>query len=344
MNFTGLGPYKWKYKIDRPLGEEEKRNCLHKEGKASKEPDYDLSVICLNSTYMELVDRWYSSKGHAVVYGIIGAAPFVLGAVLMLVAALERQGTFAMWFGLGISFLFSLVAICFFYLICLEAFRRTHYPIRVNRKNRMVYAFKPDGKIVKASWDDLFFCKASSKPPLGERDYDIRAHVLDADGETIRATFTLAMPHSGAEERLVDLWEYVRRYMEEDKGVVKNYELTQFCWPISGRREGVRYGIIGGFSPAAVAPYLIQLPFSPYFALITWGRLIAMYTSRVPHWPESVEAECSVADSDPYFKDWRDNRKLSFKQGIVPVIGFVIGSIFWGIATYYAFTSLMHAM
>ncbi len=30
MNFTGLGPYKWKYKIDRPLADEEKWNYLNK--------------------------------------------------------------------------------------------------------------------------------------------------------------------------------------------------------------------------------------------------------------------------------------------------------------------------
>lgn len=241
------------------------------------------------------------------------------------------------------------VDLCFFlllfiYLICFEAFRKTHYPIRLNRKNRMVYAFKPDGNIIRASWDDLFIHKASSKPPLSERDYDIRAHVLDADGETVRETFTLAIPHSGAEERLLDLWEYIRRYMEDEKGVKKNYELTQFCWPIAERREGLWYGILGGFSPAAVAPYLVQLPFCPYFTLITWGRLIAMYTSRVPRWPEDIEAECRVADSDPHRKDWENNRKLSFKQGVVPVIGFLVGSAFWGVAIYYTITSLMDAM
>ncbi|WP_280541341.1 DUF6708 domain-containing protein [Chromohalobacter sp. 11-W] len=344
MNFTGLGPYKWKYKTDRPLTEDERRNRLDKEHTASREPNDDLSVIRINSTYVELVDRWYADKGHAVIYGVIGLSPSLTIALMSMSAISgigDSWGVFLIWIAISLMVCFCFT---FSYLIYFEAFRKTHYPIRLNRKNRMVYAFKPDGNIIKASWDDLFIHKASSKPPLSEKDYDIRAHVLDADGETVRETFTLAMPHSGAEERLLDLWEYIRRYMEDENGVKKNHKLTQFCWPIGERREGLRYSIIGGFSPAAIAPYLVQLPFCPYFALITWGRLIAMYTSRVPRWPEGIEAECRISDNDPYQKDWRDNGKLSFERKTVPVIGFVIGSIILVAAITWTVTSIIDAM
>ncbi|MCK0746732.1 DUF6708 domain-containing protein [Chromohalobacter nigrandesensis] len=343
MNFTGLGPYKWKYRVNHKLSDEDKLGYLDKKKRFSEEPSDDLSVIRINSTYMELVDRWYSSKGHAVVYGIIGLTPFIFG-ILMAASVLPELRKDAFIVGLVGIFVMLAVCLAFFYLVCFEAFRKTHYPIRLNRKNRMVYAFKADGNIITASWDDLFIHKASSKPPLSEKDYDIRAHVLDADGETVRETFTLAMPHSGAEERLLDLWEYIRRYMEDENGVKKNHMLTQFCWPIGERREGLRYSIIGGFSPAAIAPYLVQLPFCPYFALITWGRLIAMYTSRVPRWPEGIEAECRIPDNDPYQKDWRDNSKLSFERDTVPVIGFVIGSIILVAAITWTVTSIIDAM
>ncbi|WP_157956980.1 DUF6708 domain-containing protein [Salinicola aestuarinus] len=302
-------------------------------------------MIRINSTYLELVDRWYANKGYSVVYGTIGASPMVYGIVAGIQVTIEKINHLEIaLFGIAASTICFAILATFIWFIHLEAFRKTHYPIRLNRKNRVVYAFKPNGSIIRASWDDLFIHKASSKSPLSEKDYDIRAHVLDADGETVRETFTLAMPHSGAEERLLDLWEYIRRYMEDENGVEKNYELTQFCWPVNERREGLKYGIIGGFSPAAVAPYLVQLPFCPYFALITWGRLIAMYTSRVPHWPEDVEAECKVVDNDPYWRDWHDNGELSFKREVVPIIGFVVGSVILTTAIIWTLASIVDAM
>ncbi|MCK0746734.1 DUF6708 domain-containing protein [Chromohalobacter nigrandesensis] len=345
MNFTGLGPYKWKYKTDRPLTEDERRNRLDKEHTASREPNDDLSVIRINSTYMELVDRWYADKGHAVVYGVIGAAPFVFGTALMLSATLEKNDTFAIFFGSFIAFLFSLIVLSFCYLIHFEAFRKAHYPIRVNRKNRMVYAFRPNGTIIRVPWDNLFVCEGSHYVPLmGRKFYDIRAHILDKDGVTVRETFALGYPFFGDEDRILPLWEYIRRYMEDDKGVKNNYEATDLCMPVGERREGLYFGIVRSFGIAAFSPYIAQPLMSPFWAVITWGRLIAMYTSRVPHWPEDIETECRVDENDPYRKDWSDNKEFTFIEGPWPVICFVAGSAIAVAAIYWTIASMVSAM
>ncbi|WIX32466.1 hypothetical protein QO259_16895 [Salinicola sp. JS01] len=345
MNFTGLGPYKWEYKVDRVLSDEERQNHLEKGKKASECICDDLSVIRINSTYLELVDRWYADKGHAVVYGVIGAAPAFAIAIMSINAIPDVKGGVATSLIAATVLLMAVFCFAFLYLVHFEAFRKTHYPIRLNRKNRMVYAFKPNGDIVRASWDDLFVCKDSHYVPLmGRRFHDIRAHILDEDGLTIRETFTLGYPYFGDEDRLPPLWEYIRGYMEGGNGVERSYEATKLCMPVGERREGIYFGIVRGFGIAAFSPFIAQTLMSPIWAVITWGRMIAMYTSRVPRWPQEIEQECKVDDDDSWRKDWRHNKKLAFIEGPWPVIWFVIGSAVALSAIYLTITSMANAM
>ncbi|MAM57538.1 MAG: hypothetical protein CMN25_09415 [Salinicola sp.] len=346
MNFKGLGPYKWKYKLNRPLTDEERKNHLDVKSSASREIDDDLSVIRLNSTYLELVDRWYADKGHAVIYGALGASPMIYGVVAGLQVTIEKIDHLEIaLFGIVASAICFAILVMFLWFIHLEAFRRTHYPIRLNRKARMVYAFKPNGSVIRASWDHIFFCKDSHYVPLmGRRFYDIRAHILGEDGLTVRETFTLGYPYFGDEERLPLLWEYIRSYMEDDKGVKKNYEATKLCMPVGERREGLYFGVVRGFGIAAFSPFIAQALMSPIWAVITWGRLIAMYTSRVPRWPQEIQAECRVDESDPYRKDWHDNKEFSFIEGPWPMIWFVIGSAVAALTIYWTIASMVNAM
>jgi len=169
-----------------------------------------------------------------------------------------------------------------------------------------------------------FFCAQKNDLPLFTDSIDVRAHVLADDGETVLDTFTLAYPFLGDHAGLMRLWEYIRRYMEEPDGVKKNYDLTEICMPVDGRREGLAFGLIRTFAPYAKWP-LMQLLGSPLWALTTLGRWLAMYTSKVPMWPENVEAACKVEPDDPYQKDWRNNGKYDFYELWWPVICFVIG-------------------
>ncbi|WP_156831309.1 DUF6708 domain-containing protein [Arhodomonas aquaeolei] len=292
---------------------------------------------------MELVDRWYADKGTAVIYGILGGVPSFLGVAVCVALPVVRNELGA-WViaALGCSVFGFLFWVSIRYLL-LEAHRKTHYPIRLNRKNRMVYAFRPDGTIIRVPWDDLFLTVGESYIYVMGKFHDIRAHILDADGRTVRDTFTLGYPVSGAIELLPGLWEYIRRYMEEPEGVRQNYEHTDLCMPIGERREGVRFGIVRAFGIIAAWP-LFQLVLSPLLAVITWGRLIAMYTSRPPRWPADIEAECVIDDDDPYRKDWRDNGAFTFIEGTWPVICFVFGSVVAVIAIYSTITAIIDAL
>lgn len=328
MNYKGLGPGKWKYKINCPISDEEKKEKLTLDKKVSKEITDDLSVIRINSTYLELVDRWYADKGHAVLYGLIGGSGSLFCVSLFIYYFVKADydpigysitGFFmAIMIGILISFL---------YLIHFEAFRYTHYPIRFNRKNRMIYAFRPNGTILQVPWDKIFICRGKHPVPLMGRDfYDIRAHILDDDGITIRETFTLGYPIMGDRKRLDTLWEYIRRYMEEDDGVEQAYNTTNICMPVCERKEGWKFCIMRGFQPGAFSPLIAQTLFSPLWAVITWGRLISIYTSKIPYWPKEIDGECKVEDNDPYRKDWKDNGEYTFYEEKWPIIWFFIGS------------------
>ena len=330
MDFTGLNRFT-EYKLNRPLTEDERKGQLYPKQSVSDEPLDWMSVINLNNTYLELVDRWYAIKGFAFWMGAVFAIPFAGIVVAIIIWAIEKNDL-ETWIG---SSVFSVLLLLFVWvgvwLIRHDAFRQTHYPIRLNRKTRQVYAYRPDGTIIQESWDNLFICAITTGSSPMTSTEDIRAHVLAEDGETVTDTFTLGYPFLGGREGLLQLWEYIRRYMEEPGGVAKNYNLTEVCPPIDGRREGLAFGLVATFAPAAKWPFKGQLLFSWMLAITTLGRWFAMYTCKVPRWPEEVEAACLIEPNDPYRKDWRDNGKYDFWELGWPLICFVVGLAVLGV-------------
>lgn len=327
MDYTGLGGFV-QYKLNRPLSDEERAGQLKLDQQANARPMDWLSVIKLNSTYLELVDRWYPVKGWWTWMGAIFAVPFAVFAVILIVTVMAaetestRLGIVAS--GLAGAAIAALISFGGIWIIRHESFRQTHYPIRLNRKTRQVYAFQPDGTVVQAPWDSLFLCAVKNELTMWQSSEDVRAHVVGEDGETVTATFTLAYPFLGDRAGLMRLWEYIRRYMEEPDGVEKNYQLTELCMPVDGRREGLAFGLVRTFAPYSQWPVL-QLLASPLWALTTVGRWVAMYTSKVPVWPAEIEAACQVDSDDPYQKDWRSNGKYDFYELWWPAICLVVG-------------------
>ncbi|MCD7099540.1 DUF6708 domain-containing protein [Stenotrophomonas sp. MMGLT7] len=170
----------------------------------------------------------------------------------------------------------------------LEAFRQTHYPIRLNRKTRRVHAFRPDGSILEADWDKLYFCVGESQIPAYGKTYDVCAHVMGKDRNTVLDTFTLAYCYMGRKESVAGIWG--RRYMEEPDGVEQNWRYSDICLSVDRRREGGWFGIIVTFGEVAKWPFL-QLLAAPIWSVAVLGRWIAMYTSKVPVWPAGIEAQ-----------------------------------------------------
>ncbi|MDH5822333.1 hypothetical protein QFW77_04920 [Luteimonas sp. RD2P54] len=323
MDFTGLGRFT-AYKLNRPLTAQERSGKLELDKPASAEPLDWLSVIKINSSYLELVDRWYSIRGFSAWMGLLlGGAP-TAAAVAFFLSAFGEDDAAMLLSVIAIAIIFAILAVFGWYGFFLDCFRKTHYPIRLNRRTRQVYAFRPDGTVLQAPWDRLFLCAVKNELTMWQTSEDVRAHVLAEDGKTILDTFTLAYPTLGDRAGLMRLWEYIRRYMEEPDGVEKNYRLTETCMPVDGRREGLVFGLVRTFAPYVKWP-IMQLLASPLWALTVVGRWLAMSTSKVPVWPAEVEAACQVDPGDPYQKDWRQNGKYGFYELGWPAICFVVG-------------------
>src|SRR5690554_2295242 len=189
MHYQGMAPGR-SFPVDRPLyrGEHERR-LQQSERVEFPEPYSDLSVIRLNSTYLELVDKYYGWKGWATSVFNAAAVAALCFLIFVIVTDLMRMqyGGALDFYSIGLAtVLFGALAVAGFYLGHFEWAHYTHYPIRLNRKSRMVHVFRRDGSILSVPWEEVFFTLAQDA-----RFWEIRGHVLDSDGETVRETFAL---------------------------------------------------------------------------------------------------------------------------------------------------------
>lgn len=92
-------------------------------------------------------------------------------------------------------------------------------------------------------WDSLFITLGQAHNPITSTTYDLRAHILDSDGETVKESFTLGYPNIVSKPVSIDkFWAFLQPYMEAPDGVERTYkhlkEKTGYLLPIDGRKEG----------------------------------------------------------------------------------------------------------
>ena len=73
-------------KVNRPLSKNEQQHRLSIKESCSTKPHYELSLIKLNSTYVESVDKWFSMRGWVAMGGGLGS---VLIAVLLISSLID---------------------------------------------------------------------------------------------------------------------------------------------------------------------------------------------------------------------------------------------------------------
>ncbi|MDH5823947.1 hypothetical protein QFW77_13265 [Luteimonas sp. RD2P54] len=342
MDYAGLDYRNIRFPVDRSLtdGERAGRYSFKKSGNAS--PMDFLSVINLNSNYIELVDRWYSVKGFnswvgAGVLGLGVLLSFIIVWSFFFAPATVQRG--ALWF-MMVFFLPITLGLIWagWWLIRTECGRWTHYPMRLNRTTGQVHVFRQNGTVLMVPWKELFITRGEAKSPLSGDTYDLRAHVLDADGVTVRESFSLGYPSLLGNAQSIDkFWAFLQPYMEAKDGVERTYRHLKeggYLVPVDGRKEGWRWSIARSFMLGAHWP-CFQLLFSPFLGLNAVGRMFAMWTSKVPRWPEEVERASPVEADDPFVLTWRDNAPLGWWELWYPLIctvvgvGFFVGVIGW---------------
>ena len=314
MEYSGLVA---KYRTNRTLTGQECSDQLRQTVQLNVEPHYQLSVIKLNSTYLESVDKWFAWKGALSVYTSIILLMFsaALGWMALL-WFLEASGflpsiespTFSLANGIGTLILLCFIAWPCIWLLRKEAFSYTHFPIRFNRITRMVHVFRTNGTVLSVPWDQVYFT-LGHMPPWNETE--VRGHVLDVDKVTVLETFALSyvgvMGRTNAgpgnapfasDDFVRAHWEFIRRYMEDGPQQLQGQ--VEFCMPVAAKRERFSVGAQRVFANIAGAPGGLFFMLVPWCGVVSLFRAFAMRTSKVPQWPKEIEAASAIAPDDPY--------------------------------------------
>ncbi|NRB54799.1 MAG: hypothetical protein HRU39_02285 [Salinicola sp.] len=332
MDYSGFGS-RGKFHTNRLLTDAERLACYQQKDAKHAQPMDFLSVIKLNSNYIDLVDRWYPVRGFwAWLSVMLGCGSLVVSGALLYAIIFPLDDP--MIAGLVAKMLFALLSLMFFlfawfgawYAFKAECLGYTHYPIRLNRNTRKVHFFRQNGTVLTVPWDSLFLTLGQSKSPLVGTTYDLRAHVLDDDGETVRESFSLGYTFPGKPESMNKFWAFLQPYMEAEDGVERTHQELKksLLMPVDGRREGWRWSVFRTFAPGLHYPWTMLLLCIP-LGLNAVGRMLAMNTSKIPQWPEEVERANPEEPDDPYRLTWRDNGPLGWWELYWPLLCTVIG-------------------
>jgi hypothetical protein len=300
MDYDGIAV---KYPVNRPLTDEERNKRVEVGVATSFAPLEVFYSIAQSEQCVEFVDKYYGWRGIisalllpvflyfgwqslSLVLELTGPAPQNVKAneVWQWVAtgALGAVGALAFAFALGWG-------------LGKESFTHTHYPIRFNRKNRMVYVFRPKRRadILRVKWDDVYWhIRHNKNKQFGGYNWFVAGHVMDKDRKTVLETF--AFGHVGSDANDVyPMWEYVRRFMQDGPNSVQAPELYL---PINGRREGFWWGAqtVMLNTPANLLVALLMMPFTAPAAITRW---LCMLSNRVPVWPADIEQECGLPNT-----------------------------------------------
>lgn len=250
-------------------------------------PDEHLSCVVFNSTYIEFVDRWFKIRGSiADIAGLICLIVAIFLLYMVLFHAIpDGEYLFAALIGvmgIGAGSFFTNI------LFRKEFFTYTHWPIRFNRTNRMVYFFRHNGPggVVRVPFDDVFFHLGHSNSSSIIKD--LRAEVVE-DG-IVTHTFAVGN-YIGDKWAIAELWEFILRYMERGPESVKPDHLS-----VSIKKNWHNAFVQSGGRVGATMAWV----FLPFVLLTSATRWLVMKSCRTPVWPDDVEAECAVSPDDPY--------------------------------------------
>ena len=274
------------------------------------------AVIQINSTYLELIDRWNYQRGFISILSLCFMSIMGFGIAGLIYYGFYNP-PYQMYLGdyiLDILFILILsgVIFIFFYMLKRECFSYTHYPIRFNRKLKKVYVIQPNKKLLVANWEDFHI----GLQQYSRSSWDVRFSLLD-DQEKVTQTF--ALPYTGLSQyssELLQHWEFVRRYMEDDTAQA-SYDAVTEVFPIHQRKETLKESFervmiatTGGDQPINRTQRLIFWATFPFRFIEFIGRILSIKTSKIPKFPDWVEQECKIEAYDPYDFEQHPKPKL----------------------------------
>ncbi|MCH7390268.1 DUF6708 domain-containing protein [Acinetobacter dispersus] len=308
-----------------------KTETLNRRQSESEKLNPHRTVIQINSTYLELIDRWNFWRGLISIASLCFIAIMAVG-----IGGLFYYGFYNPSYStnmgqniIDVFFISVFLGLIFilFHMLKRECFSYTYYPIRLNRKLKKVYVIQPDKKLLVANWEDFHI----GLQQYGRRGWDVRFSLLD---EQEKVTETFALPYTGHSQYdsfLLAHWEFLRRYMEDDSAKA-SYAAVQEVFPIHNRKEYFRETVervmiaaTGSDQPVNRTQRLIFWGLFPISFIFLVGRMLSIKTSKIPKFPDWVEQECQIEVNDPY--DFEQNPKPKLQSEPINPFEYVVYTI-----------------
>ncbi|RQR34960.1 hypothetical protein DIE23_10315 [Burkholderia sp. Bp9143] len=307
-----------RYKLNRAVTETESSARLHINEPCTDRAKSVGTVFKATDCYLEVCDGLYREKGWGVlVFSTAGVLFVCLIAMFMWIAthmpiAVRAKGQegivyilLAVFTVAGIGGLAVTVR-----ALLVDCFNYTRKPIRFNRQNRTIYAFRHNGPggVVSVPWDSAFlYVERKVKAGLaGTAPRVVRCLVLNDKGLVV-GTFSvgkyveLAFDENSpagqqAMEDLYQDFEYYRRFMEGGPSAVP--PVAEFLTTEVSFRNSLRLQFDGASdllkSGNPVMFLVTVIAVLPTF-ILSVAYYIAQLTCREPVWPEDVERACNAA-------------------------------------------------
>lgn len=307
-----------RYKLNRPVTDTESSARLRVNNPCAETPKSAGTVFQATDSYLEVCDGLYREKGWGVLaFSTAGILFFCLVAMFMWMAthmpvAVRAKGQegivyllLAIFTLAGIGGLAVTVR-----ALLVDCFNYTRKPIRFNRLNRTIYAFRHNGPggVLSVPWDSAFlYVERKPKAGLaGTAPRVVRCLVLNDKGLVVD-TFSvgkyveLAFDENSPAGRqamgeLYQDFEYYRRFMEEGPSAVP--PVAEFLTTEVSFRNSLKLQFDGASdllkSGNPVMSLVTVIAALPTF-ILSIAYYIAQLTCREPVWPEEVARACSTA-------------------------------------------------
>lgn len=306
------------YRLNRPVTEKETSSQLDVSKPLAEEPKSSGSIFNATDSFLEVCEGLHREKGWGfLAFSTGGIAALCMSAVLVwllvdMPPAIREKGQEDIFsWGLG---LFIVLFLCVFAvtvrLLLVDCFNYTRKPVRFNRLNRTIYAFRHNGPggVLSVPWDNAFlYVERKPKAGLGgTAPRVVRCLVLNdkglvVDTFSIGKRVVLAFDESSPAgqqvmEELYQDFEYYRRFMEEGPSSVPPVAAllsTEVSFRNSLRMQfedvpdilNSGHPLLWLLLAVTALPSLIQ-------AIVHY---VAQLTCREPVWPEAVERACAPA-------------------------------------------------
>ncbi|WP_261527436.1 DUF6708 domain-containing protein [Burkholderia multivorans] len=307
-----------RYKLNRPITAAESSARLHINERCADRAKSAGTVFEATDSYLEVCDGLYREKGWGLLaFSTAGVLFLCLVAMFMWMAthmpiAVREKGQEGVVYTL--LAIFTLVGVCGLAVtvraLLVDCFNYTRKPIRFNRLDRTIYAFRHNGPggVLSIPWDNAFLY-IERKPKAGlaaTAARVIRCLVLDDQGLVVD-TFSigkyveLAFDENSpagqlAMEELYQDFEYYRRFMQEGPSAVP--PVSEFLTTEVSLRNSLKLQFDGASdlvkSGNPVVFLVTVIATLPAFILAV-AYYIAQRTCREPVWPEEVERACNAA-------------------------------------------------